>query len=113
MFRIKSTRRSATTLLLVLVLFLGAIPASAAGTGPAAGLSMSWEDLWSRFVAWATVTFGDTSPMIDPNGQPRPTEGGTGPDNSPYIDPNGQPQSNGTGGAETENSPYIDPLGGQ
>lgn len=105
MFRMKRTRRSATTLLLVLVLSMSALPASAAGTGPAAGLSMNWEDLWSRFVAWASVTFGDTSPYIDPNG-------GDQTDNSPYIDPDG-PQSSGTGGAETENSPYIDPLGGQ
>lgn len=106
MFRMKRTRRSATTLLLVLVLSMSALPAYAAGTGPTAGLAMSWEDLWSRFVAWASVTFEETSPYIDPNG-------GEQTDNSPYIDPNGQPQSNGTGGAETENSPGIDPLGGQ
>jgi hypothetical protein len=106
MFRMKRTRRSAPALLLVLVLFMGALPASAAGTGPAAGLAMSWEDLWSRFVAWASATFEKTSPYIDSNG-------GDQTDNSPYIYPDGQPQSNGTGGAETENSPYIDPLGGQ
>lgn len=92
MFRMKRTHPAAFALLLTLVLLIGALPASAAGHGPSAGLSLNWEDLWSRFVSWATTTFGD---------------------NSPYIDPNGQPQSTGTGGAETETSPGIDPLGGQ
>lgn len=108
MFRMKRTRPSTLALLLTLVLLLGALPA-AAGQGPSAGLSLNWEDLWSRFIAWTSTTFGDNSPYIDPDGQPQ----STGTDTSPYIDPNGQPQSNGTGGAETENSPYIDPLGGQ
>lgn len=92
MFRMKRTRRSATTLVLVLVLSISALPASAAGTGPAAGLSMNWEDLWSRFVAWASVTFEETSPMIDPDGKPGPTSNpGTQPEpeTSPMIDPNG------------------------
>lgn len=107
MFRMKRTRPSALALLLTLVLLLGALPAAAAGPGAAAGLSLSWEGLWSRFVAWASTTFGDNSPYIDPNGQPRPTGGaGAEPDTSPYIDPDGKPQS-------TENSPYIDPLGGR
>ena len=108
MFRMKRTRPSAVALLLTLVLLLGALPAAAAGSGPSAGLSLNWEDLWSRFIAWTSMTFGDTSPMVDPNGQPQPT----GTDNSPYIDPLGQPQSSGTGGAETETSPGVDPLGG-
>jgi hypothetical protein len=104
MFRMKRTRPSVAALLLTLVLLMGALPAAAAGPGAAAGLSLSWEDLWSRFIAWTSTTFGDNSPYIDPNG-------GTGTDNSPYIDPDGQPQSSGTGGAETETSPMIDPLG--
>lgn len=91
MFRMMRTRRSAPALLLVLVLFMGALPASA-GTGPAAGLSLNWEDLWSRFVEWASVTFEETSPMIDPDGKPRLTgDPGTEPEpqTSPMIDPNG------------------------
>lgn len=106
MFRMKRTHPAAFALLLTLVLLIGALPASAAGHGPSAGLTLSWEDLWSRFVSWATTTFGDNSPYIDPNG-------GSGTDNSPYIDPDGRPQSNGTGGAEseTDTSPMIDPLG--
>lgn len=91
MFRMKRTRRSAPALLLVLVLFMSALPASA-GNGPSAGLAMSWEDLWSRFVAWTSTTFGDTSPMIDPDGRPRPTgnpETGPETETSPMIDPNG------------------------
>jgi hypothetical protein len=105
MFRMKRTHPSALALLLTLVLLLGALPAAAAGSGPSAGLAVNWEDLWSRFTAWASTTFGENSPYIDPLG-------GTGTDNSPYIDPNGQPESTGTGGAETETSPGVDPLGG-
>jgi hypothetical protein len=90
MFRMKRTRPSAVALLLTLVLLLGALPAAAAGPGAAAGLSLNWEDLWSRFTAWASVTFGDTSPMIDPDGRPGGTSTpGTGTETSPMIDPLG------------------------
>ncbi|HJX26535.1 MAG TPA: hypothetical protein VJ885_01380 [Thermoanaerobaculia bacterium] len=99
----KRTRPSAFALLLTLVLLLGALPAAAAGHGPSAGLSLNWEDVWSRFIALLLIPFDDTSPMIDPDGRPRGTSNpGTGSETSPMIDPNG---------AQSETSPGIDPLG--
>ena len=105
MFRTQRNRRF--PLLLVLVLTLLPLPASAGSFWEQGEVTGAWEGLWDDLLAWLDLrpTTAEDSSFIDPDGQPKLTTPSlVTSESSSYIDPLGQPVP--------ASSSSIDPNGG-
>ena len=109
-------RRETVLLVALVVAFVTAVPANAAGPGPAAAIASFWEHVTAALGrVWAGGDSGrlkacESGPTIDPNGCPRSASSGSVCEQGATIDPSGCPQA-AIEVPTCDHGPTIDPQG--